>query len=358
MNQSGTQTLETDRLILRRFTIEDAQDMYDNWASDPEVTKFLTWPTHTGPDVSERVLSEWIPHYEEPDFYNWAIVWKKTGMVIGNISVVKQTKNQTDYISDSADIGYCMSRAFWGQGIMPEALKAVIRFLFESEGFYRVAACPDINNPRSGRVMEKAGMREEGIWRGGGKNNSGIHDLVWHAILRDEGKLPPKSDIAPDMVHDIFFISGPNKFNYRVCAIILHEDKILAMHDERSPYFYLPGGRVCMGETAEHAVIRELEEELDIKARIVRPLWLNQGFFNEDVDHLNYHELCVYFLIDISETDLLDRGSRFILSENDHVHTFEWLDFDRLKDEYFYPIFLKTEIFHLPDQFTIRTEYE
>ena len=354
MTHSGTRTLETDRLILRKFTMADAQDMFDNWASDPEVTKYLTWPTHTGVDVSEKVLEDWISHYDEPDFYNWAIEWKRTGQVIGNISVVGQTHDGTD----SADIGYCLGKAFWGQDIMPEALKAVIRFLFDSEGFRRVAACHDINNPNSGRVMEKAGMREEGVWRGAGKNNSGIHDMVWHAILRDEDKLVPKTDIAPDMVHDIFFIAGSHKFNYRVCAIILQGDQILAMHDERSPYFYLPGGRVCMGETAEHAIVRELEEELDIRAKIVRPLWMNQGFFNEDVDHLNYHEICIYFLMDVSETDLESRGARFILSENDHVHTFEWLPFDRLKDEYFYPMFLKTEIFHLPDQFTIREEYE
>ena len=353
MNQSGTQPLETSRLILRKFTIEDAQDMYNNWASDAEVTRFLTWPAHSSPEVTKGVLSVWISHYDEPDFYNWAIEWKKTGRVIGNISVVKQTRDG----SDSADIGFCMSRPLWGQGIMAEALKSVIRFLFDHEGFRRVAACHDIRNPRSGRVMEKAGMRKEGIWRNAGKNNSGIHDLVWHALLRNEEDLV-KSDIAPDMIHDIFYISGPNKFNYRVCAIILHNDKILAMHDERSPYFYLPGGRVNMGETAEHAIIRELEEELDIKARIIRPLWLNQGFFTEDVDHLNYHELCVYFLIDISETDLLERGFRFVLSENDHVHTFEWLAFDRLEEEYVYPTFLQTEIFHLPKHLTLRTEYE
>lgn len=74
---------------------------------------------------------------------------------------------------------------------------------------------------------------------------------------------------------DISFKAGNEKFNYRVCAVILHGGKILAMHDERSPYFYLPGGRVSLGETAENAVIREIEEELNITARIIRPLWLN-----------------------------------------------------------------------------------
>ena len=157
---------------------------------------------------------------------------------------------------------------------------------------------------------------------------------------------------------DISFKTNNEKFNYRVCAMIIFGNKILAMHDERSPYFYLPGGRVEMGETAEHAVIREVQEELNITPKIIRPLWLNQAFFIEDVDKMNYHELCIYFLMDISETDLLSKGNKFTLQERQHTHNFEWLDFSRLEREYFYPIFLKKDIFHLPEQFTIRTEYE
>lgn len=157
---------------------------------------------------------------------------------------------------------------------------------------------------------------------------------------------------------DISFVSGKEKFNYRVCGILISDGKLLAMHDERSPYYYLPGGRVKLGETAEEAIVREIEEELNIKPRILRPLWLNQGFFTEDVDHLRYHELCVYFLLDGSDPALLERGERFTLREGRHTHDFEWLAFERLKDEYFYPLFLKTEIFRLPEHFTLRTERE
>ena len=157
---------------------------------------------------------------------------------------------------------------------------------------------------------------------------------------------------------DNSYVSGSDKFNYRVCAVIISDGKLLAMHDERSPYYYLPGGRVKLGETAEQAVLREVREELEITPAIVRPLWLNQAYFTEDVDHLHYHELCVYFLLDISQTDLLSRGDRFTLHEHDHTHVFEWLLFERLAHEYFYPIFLKTAIFDLPDHFTLRTEYE
>lgn len=95
---------------------------------------------------------------------------------------------------------------------------------------------------------------------------------------------------------DITFQSNQQKFNYRVCGMMIHDGKILAMQDERSPYFYLPGGRVKLGETAEEAVIRELREELGITPKILRPLWLCQSFFREEVDRLHYHELCIFFL--------------------------------------------------------------
>ena len=113
-----------------------------------------------------------------------------------------------------------------------------------------------------------------------------------------------------------------------------------------------------IGETAEQAVIREVEEELSITPKISRPLWLNQAFFKEDVDGLKYHELCIYFLMDITDTDLMSKGSKFTLREGHHTHNFEWIDFNRLDNEYFYPLFLKNEIYNLPLHFTIRTEQE
>ena len=157
---------------------------------------------------------------------------------------------------------------------------------------------------------------------------------------------------------DISFKNGNEKFNYRVCAIIINKDKILAMKDERSPYYYLPGGRVKIGETAEDAVLRECFEELEIKPEIIRPLWLNQAFFTEDVEKIKYHEICVYFLMDFSKTDLLSKGEKFILNENGQKHKFEWLPFERLENEYFYPNFLKKDIYNIPEIFTIRTEID
>ena len=191
MNKAGTQQIETHRLILRPFRMEDAEDMFGNWTSDPEVTRFLTWPTHSSIEATRWVLSDWMPRYESGDYFNWAIEWKETGGVIGSIAVVK-----LDEEKESAEIGYCLGQAFWGRGIMPEALRAVMDYLFDTVGVHRIAASHDARNPKSGRVMVKAGMKKEGVLRGAGKNNQGICDDVWYAMLKSDRTPKPETEKA------------------------------------------------------------------------------------------------------------------------------------------------------------------
>lgn len=182
MKKTGTRTLETSRLILRRFTIEDADDMYNNWASDSEVTEFLTWSPHPNVDFTRQLLKDWISKYEDGAYFNWVIELKENGQAIGNISVVELNEKL-----EAAEIGYCMSKNYWGQGIMPEALKAVADYLFDVVELNRVAACHDANNPKSGRVMDKAGMKLEGTLRATGKNNKGVlYDKVWHSMINSD----------------------------------------------------------------------------------------------------------------------------------------------------------------------------
>ena len=182
MEKIGTQRIETERLILRRFTLEDAPAMYERWANDPEVTRYLTWQPHRSVEDSRAILSEWVARYGEGDYYNWAIELKGVG-VIGSIGVVSQEEQ-----TQSAEIGYCIGRAYWGRGIMPEALRAVLDYLFDEAHFRRVSAKHDIENTNSGRVMEKAGMRCEGVLRGAGYNNRGIIDIVLRATILSDRK--------------------------------------------------------------------------------------------------------------------------------------------------------------------------
>lgn len=181
MNHLGTKCIETPRLILRPFTLDDADAMYRNWASDPKVTKYMTWPTHTSVEISRMVLSDWVSHYAENSYYQWAIVPKDLGEPIGSMACV--------HIHDrvgKAEVGYCIGRNWWHQGVTSEALGAVIRFLLEDVGANRVEACHDPNNPHSGAVMAKCGMRFEGTQRQAGINNQGLCDLSWYAVLASD----------------------------------------------------------------------------------------------------------------------------------------------------------------------------
>ncbi len=181
MRHLGTQTIETSRLILRRFEATDAEAMFHNWASDPEVTKYLTWPAHGSVDVTNWVLNDWISHYGEDTFYQWAIVPKNLGQPIGSISVV----NWNDAV-EMVHIGYCIGKAWWHQGIMTETLQAVLDFFFAEVGVNRVETRHDPNNPNSGAVMRKCGMKYEGTLRQSDRNNQGICDAAWYSILKED----------------------------------------------------------------------------------------------------------------------------------------------------------------------------
>ncbi|MGI5898790.1 MAG: GNAT family N-acetyltransferase [Christensenellales bacterium] len=184
MKHQGTKRLETGRLILRRFVIDDAEAMYNNWASDPEVSKYLTWPYHKTVEVSKNVLTDWTCRYSEDDYYQWAIVLKENGNEpIGSIAVVHKNDNL-----EMVHIGYCIGKRWWNKGIMSEALAALVRFFFEEVGVNRIEARHDTRNPNSGKVMMKCGLRHEGTFREADLNNQGICDSAMYAILYSDYK--------------------------------------------------------------------------------------------------------------------------------------------------------------------------
>ena len=181
MEHKGTVILETPRLILRPYRLEDAEAMYRNWASDEAVTEYLTWPPHESIAVTKTLLELWTGEYAREDRYNWTLELKGLGEPVGALDVVGIQESIGE-----ATLGWCLGSPWWGQGLMPEAAQAVLRFLFREVGFRRIAAQHDLDNPKSGRVMEKIGMRREGIRRKGGRNRRGIVDLVCYAILAEE----------------------------------------------------------------------------------------------------------------------------------------------------------------------------
>ena len=193
LTHKGTQAIETPRLLLRRAERTDGEAMFRNWASDPEVTKFLTWPAHSSVEVSAMIVEGWMAEYDKADYYQWMIVLKELGEPIGSISVVSQQER-----TEAAEIGYCIGRRWWHQGIVTEAMRAVIDYLFREVGMNRIEARHDPNNPHSGGVMRKCGMTYEGTTRQSDRNNQGICDAAHYSILRKEWGRPKSA--APDFV--------------------------------------------------------------------------------------------------------------------------------------------------------------
>lgn len=103
MEHKGTVSIETPRLVLRRFNEYDALMAYKNWESDSKVPEFLLWQTYDDVHETERVIDEWVRSYQDLSFYQWAIELKEIGEPIGSISVLEQ-----DERTNKVHIGYCI----------------------------------------------------------------------------------------------------------------------------------------------------------------------------------------------------------------------------------------------------------
>ena len=179
MNHAGTVSIETKRLLLRRYTEDDVQAVFRNWTNDDRTTEFLRWPTHKTIETTEKVLGDWIDSYKNKDFYQWAIVLKENGNEpICSIGVV----DKNDRL-DIVHIGYCLGSRWWNQGITSEAFSGIIPFLFDEVKANRIEAQCDPNNIYSGKVMEKCGLKYEGTMRQSDYSNKGIVDASMYSLL-------------------------------------------------------------------------------------------------------------------------------------------------------------------------------
>ncbi|MCL2004428.1 MAG: GNAT family N-acetyltransferase [Oscillospiraceae bacterium] len=174
LNHKGTITLETERLILRRFHIGDADAMFRNWAnSNLDIAKYLDWNGSTF-----NTINNWIVAYEKDDSYNWAIVLKDLGEPIGYINA-----HDIDDLRNMLEIGYAIGEKFWHKGIATEAARKIIAFFFEDVKVNRIAAKHNSTNPRSGGVMRKVGMSFEGTQRQASRTGC---DVVLYALLAED----------------------------------------------------------------------------------------------------------------------------------------------------------------------------
>ena len=181
MQHHGTKYIETPRLILRKFTPDDVTAAYDNWTSDERVTEFLRWPTHMNIETTERIVKMWVDESRRDDIYQWAIVLKEIGEPVGTISVVDGNEEL-----DILHIGYCIGSRWWHKGITSEAFSAIIDYLFGEVGANRIESQHDPNNPNSGAVMLKCGLKYEGTLRQADYSNKGVVDAAMYSLLREE----------------------------------------------------------------------------------------------------------------------------------------------------------------------------
>ena len=200
MKHQGTKKIETRRLILRQFTLNDAEPMYRNWASDGEVTRYLTWTPHESVEETKSLLKEWIDDYKKPEKYEWGIELKEIGEPIGSIGVVGIREK-----IGAMEIGYCISEAYWHQGITSEAFEAVIAYLTKEVGARRIESRHDTRNPYSGKVMEKCGLKYEGTKIQGDWNNSGICDCAFYGMVLEDVAVVEEEE------EDVFVVPAPVK---------------------------------------------------------------------------------------------------------------------------------------------------
>jgi [ribosomal protein S5]-alanine N-acetyltransferase len=167
--------LETARLVLRRMEVSDAEDVYE-YASDPAVAEHTGWDAHRSPDISEAFAAT----QARSRGCAWAIVQRADQKVIGTCGIVRA---RAPY---RGEINFALSRKYWNQGFMTEAVREVVRFGFEVLGLHRIQARCKVANIGSARVMEKAGMTLEGVLREYSFSKGEYLNLKMYSILQRE----------------------------------------------------------------------------------------------------------------------------------------------------------------------------
>lgn len=177
MGVRGTVPLSSQQLLLRPYVMEDAPALFQNVTSDPEVCRYLTWTPHESLEVTQNLLKEWIADYENPICYQWGIEYH--AQLIGLIGV---SQSQLSW-----EMGFCLGKAWWGQGLITQSIVTMFNYLFLDQNFRRLFSMYAAPNEASGRVMEKCGMTKEGVLRQQfGLLDGSFTDFIIYGILQSE----------------------------------------------------------------------------------------------------------------------------------------------------------------------------
>lgn len=174
-----TPAIDTPRLLLRRFSAADAADVFRH-ASDPEVARLISWEPHQTLDDTRRFLASAQARYDEAIGGPWAIVLRESGEVVGAIGLTVVWPHLR------GEVGYWIARRYWRRGLTTEAGRGILRYAFEGEGLNRVEARCEVDNAASERVMQKLGMRFEGVLRQHVFAKGRFRDMKLYSLLGDE----------------------------------------------------------------------------------------------------------------------------------------------------------------------------
>ena len=173
-------TIETERLILRKLQPEDAADLLA-YASDPEVAKYVTWGPYLSVHDAYRFIFWAIDRYNRQQEAPWAVFHKKDARVIGTMGLSEWSPRH-----NRAEVSYSIGAKYWGQGITPEALDKIFEFAFTKLGINRLEAFCIPENVASARVMEKAGLKFEGLLRQRLYAKGIYHDVQMYSLLKSD----------------------------------------------------------------------------------------------------------------------------------------------------------------------------
>jgi len=148
---------QTERLVARPATLADAQTLFDEYATDPEVARYMTWRPHQAVAETQEFLRRCEDVWAGGSAFPWTLWLKSSGEFAGLLELRVR--------APAVDIGYALARRWWRQGLMSEAVAALIQWAFAQPGIFRVWATCDVENVASARLLEHVGMQREGMLR-------------------------------------------------------------------------------------------------------------------------------------------------------------------------------------------------